>query len=110
ERVRVLELVQRHGWNATAFQTLESGYRYFFHGDDACVAYVRAGRAWVAAGAPIAPSGRLGEVILAFFAEARAAGMRACFFASEERLHVETADVLRHLRIGEQPTWDPRHW
>jgi len=37
-RERVLELVQRHGWNATAFQTLEQGYSYFFHGPEACVA------------------------------------------------------------------------
>lgn len=37
-RARVLSLIQRHGWNATAFQTLEAGYAYFFHGDDACVA------------------------------------------------------------------------
>src|SRR4051794_2410267 len=36
---RVHDLVRRHGWNAMAFQTLEAGYSYFFHGD-ACVAYV----------------------------------------------------------------------
>ena len=34
-RDRALELVRRYGWNATAFQTLEEGYRYFFHADRA---------------------------------------------------------------------------
>ncbi len=110
ERGRVLALVQRHGWNATAFQTLETGYRYFFHGDDACVAYVPAGGAWVAAGAPIAAAAALAEVTLAFLNAARAAGVRACFFASEERLQSATGGTLRQLRIGDQPVWNPRAW
>ncbi|HEY2410417.1 MAG TPA: DUF2156 domain-containing protein [Polyangiaceae bacterium] len=110
ERERVLALVQRYGWNATAFQTLESGYRYFFHGDQACVAYVPAGRAWVAAGAPIAPVESLAEVTAAFLAAARRAGVRACFFGSEPRLQSAARGTLRHLRIGEQPVWDPREW
>src|SRR5690606_21071121 len=54
-RWRVLELLRRHGWNTTSFQVLERGFAYWFHPDlDACVAYVDTGRAWVAAGAPIA--------------------------------------------------------
>jgi phosphatidylglycerol lysyltransferase len=39
ERGRVLPLVERYGWNATSFQTLEAGFRYWFDGDDACVAW-----------------------------------------------------------------------
>ena len=39
ERERVLDLVRQHGFNATSFQTLEEGYRYFFFGEG-CVAYV----------------------------------------------------------------------
>jgi phosphatidylglycerol lysyltransferase len=107
---RVLGLVERHGWNATAFQTLEPGYEYFFHGDDACVAYVDTGGAWVAAGAPIAPAGALAEVTTAFVAAARAARKRCCFFAVEERLHGAVGDDLRYLSIGEQPVWDPAAW
>ncbi len=110
ERPRVLELVNRHGWNATAFQTLEPGYRYFFDGDDACVAYVDTGRAWVAAGAPIAAHERLGEVAARFLEAARAAGRAACFFAAEERLAGVAGASLRSMRIGEQPVWDPRGW
>jgi phosphatidylglycerol lysyltransferase len=104
----VAVLVRRHGWNATAFQVLEPGYRYLFAGDDACVAYVDTGRAWVAAGAPLADEGRLAEVTAAFVTAARAAGRRACLFATEERF---TSRVpLRALAIGEQPVWDPTHW
>ena len=107
---RVLALVQRHGWNATAFQTLESGYRYFFHGDDACVAYVDTGRAWIAAGAPIAGSDALGATARAFIAAARARGRRSAFVATERRLQLAAAPDLRSIRIGEQPVWDPSQW
>jgi phosphatidylglycerol lysyltransferase len=103
-------LVIRHGWNATAFQTLESGYRYFFYGVDACVAYVDTGGAWVAAGAPIASADAFEEAVSAFVEAARSAGRRACFFASEERLNASTGEALRSLNIGEQPIWDPRCW
>jgi phosphatidylglycerol lysyltransferase len=106
----VLDLLVRYGWNATAFQTLETGYRYFFHGAEACVAYVDTGGAWVAAGAPIARTEELEEAVSAFVRAARQAGRRACFFATEERLHASTGEVLRSLNIGEQPAWDPRGW
>ena len=33
----MLALLKRHGWNATSFQILEPGFRYWFDGDDACV-------------------------------------------------------------------------
>jgi len=107
---RVLALVERYGWNATAFQTLEPGYSYLFDGDDACVAYVDTGRAWVAAGAPIAPPERIAAVTHAFVAAARAAGRRAALVATEERLVAAVGPSLRALRIGEQPVWDPRAW
>ena len=104
EPERVLALIERHGWNATAFQTLEPGYHYFFAGDDACVAYLDTGSAWVAAGEPIAPRDQVASVAAAFLDAARAAGRRGCFFASEEPLGLAT------IRIGEQPAWDPAAW
>ena len=109
ERTRVLELVRRYGWNATAFQTLEQGYRYFFH-DQGCVAYFDTGAAWVAAGAPIAPVDAMADVLRAFVARARSARRRCCFFATEERLVNLAGDDLCSLRIGEQPVWDPQDW
>ena len=73
ERQRVLALLKRHGWNATSFQILEPGFRYWFGGGerseatgggapreiDCCVGYVDTGRAWVAAGSPVAAPERL---------------------------------------------------
>lgn len=108
QHARVLELLKRYGWNATSFQVLEPGYSYWFDGDDACVAYVDTGKAWVAAGAPIAPPERLAEVATRFEAHAAASGRRLCFFATEQRM-VDEAPV-KALSIGEQPVWDPRRW
>ncbi len=110
-RERALDLLRRHAWNVTAFQGLEAGLDYFFDGageDEACVAYVDTGGAWVAAGAPLCPEARLGEVAERFIAAARSAGRRACFFAAEDRF--VAAAKLEALPIGEQPTWDPRRW
>ena len=108
DRARVLELLRRHGWNATSFQVLEPGFRYWFHGDNACVAYVDTGRAWVVAGAPIAPFENFREVTTAFVAAAAGAGRRVAFFATESRFH-ETLG-WRALRIGDQPVWSPDDW
>jgi lysylphosphatidylglycerol synthetase-like protein (DUF2156 family) len=108
ERARVLSLVRRFGWNATSFQVLEPGYRYFFVDGAACVAYVDTGRAWVAAGAPLADDARFGAVTAAFLAAARAARRRACFFATEDRFANQVS--LRALLVGEQPVWEPAAW
>src|SRR5829696_4119129 len=100
EHERVLALLRRHGWNATSFQVLEPGFRYWFADADACVAYVDTGRAWVAAGAPLSPVERFAAVAEGFVAAARAAGRRACLFATEERFTGRAG--LGALMIGEQ--------
>lgn len=107
-RPRVLALLHRHGWNATSFQVLEDGFRYWFAGPEACVAYVDTGSAWVAAGAPVAPESELAEVTARFVEAARARRRRACFFGAETRL--TDASGLRRLCVGEQPVWDPTGW
>jgi phosphatidylglycerol lysyltransferase len=104
----VLDLLRRHGWNATSFQVLEAGFSYWFANGEACVAYVDTGAAWVAAGAPIAADDRLVEFAGAFVAAARARGRMGCFFATEQRF--VAASPFEHLLIGEQPVWDPRQW
>lgn len=108
DRDRVLALLERHGWNTTSFQVLEPGNRYWF-GDDACVAYVEAGRVWVAAGAPITARERIAEVAHAFVAAAAKAHRRAVFFGVEAPF-VAAAEALRAFKIGEQPIWDPQRW
>jgi phosphatidylglycerol lysyltransferase len=107
ERQRALELVRRYGFNATAFQALEQGYSYFFHGGGT-VAYVDTGAAWVVAGAPIAPTEQIRDVLAAFLAEAARASRRACLFATEERFLHLGQGLVKSFRIGEQPVWDPR--
>lgn len=87
---------------------LEPGFRYWFDGDDACFGYVDTGGAWVTAGGPIAPLERFGAVTARFVDAARAAGRRACCFATETRFH--EAVGWPALRIGDQPIWDPRDW
>lgn len=109
ERQRALELVRRYGWNATSFQTLEEGYRYFFAADG-FIAYFDSGRAWVVAGAPIAPADQIADILRSFLSNARANGRRVCFFATEQRLLDLAGEQLRSLRIGEQPVWDPGKW
>jgi len=108
ERLRVLALLKRHGWNATSFQILEPGFRYWFDGDDACVGYVDTGRAWVAAGSPVAAPARFAEVSARFVAAATAARRRACCFATESRFH--DAAGWSSLRVGDQPIWAPEDW
>src|SRR6187402_213412 len=107
DRLRVLTLLRAFGWNATSFQILEPGLRYWFR-DEGCVAYVDTGRAWVAAGAPLAADAEIGPVAEAFVHAARRAGRRAVFFATEQRF-VEHSDYAA-LLIGEQPVWDPQRW
>lgn len=107
-RERALDLLRRWGWNATGFQALERGFEYFFDGDDACVAYIDTGGAWVVAGAPIAPFERFSAVVEAFETAARRAGRRSCFFAVETRFLEATG--LSSMLVGEQPTWNPQEW
>jgi lysylphosphatidylglycerol synthetase-like protein (DUF2156 family) len=85
------------------------GYRHWFDGDDARVAYVDTGRAWIAAGAPLAAPSRAPEAARAFLTAARAAGRRAAFFGTEAPF-VERTPGLRALAIGEQPSWSPAAW
>jgi phosphatidylglycerol lysyltransferase len=108
ERRRVLALLKRFGWNATSFQILEPGFRYWFDGDDACVGYVDTGRAWVAAGSPVAAPERFAEVSERFALAAAAARRRVCCFATEARFH--DAVAWSALRVGDQPSWAPGDW
>ena len=113
ERARVLELVTRHGRNATSFQVMEPGLRYWFDGPspaaaDGCVAYAATARAWVAAGAPIAAPDRVWEVGERFVAAAHAAGVRAVFVCVER--WAVGVPWLATASIGSQPVWDPADW
>lgn len=105
---RVLGILRRHGRQSTSFQILEPGYRYWFDGDDACVAYIDTRRAWVVAGEPIAAAERVREVTLRFIADAEARGREARFFAVDESFADRVG--LHSIHVGEQPLWDPTDW
>lgn len=112
---RVLQLIERYGWNATSFQMLGPGFLYWFGPDgDSVVAYVTAGRYRVVAGAPICAPDRLAETAAAFAADAAAAGQRVIYFACENRLirALASSSVTRWdwMRVGLQACWDPRNW
>ncbi|HTJ42280.1 MAG TPA: phosphatidylglycerol lysyltransferase domain-containing protein [Kofleriaceae bacterium] len=98
----------RHGWEATAFQLLGPGFAHWLDGGDGVVGYADTGGAWVAGGSPVAPAARLAESARAFVDAAREAGRRACFFAADARLAAATG--WRAVRIGVEPSWDPRGW
>ena len=106
-RTRAFALIRELGFDTVSFQGLETGYRYWFDGDDAMVAFVDTGGAWVAAGGPISPRERVGDVAARFADAARSQDRRACFFAAESAL----ADAaFPALQIGEQPVWETAHW
>jgi phosphatidylglycerol lysyltransferase len=72
------------------------------------VAYVDTGRAWVAAGAPVAAPHDVVPVARRFIEAARDVPRRPCFFAVEARL--AEAEIVSTMPIGEQPSWDPQEW
>ena len=109
QRLRVLGILKRYGANATSFQILERSFEYWFDGDDACVAYVETGGAWVVAGAPIAALEQLSAVAERFTQHASERGRRACFFATTTRF-CDRAPSFDAMQVGEQPVWDPMAW
>jgi phosphatidylglycerol lysyltransferase len=105
---RLLAPLRQHGWDATSFQTVKSGFSYWFDDSDAFVAYVKIGRVLVATGAPIAPRDRVADVAKRFAHHAEKNGDAVCFFGVEK----DFVDALSypHALIGLQPVWDPTEW
>jgi phosphatidylglycerol lysyltransferase len=104
-RERAARLIERYGSDTVAFQAMEPGLCYWFHGDDAAVAYQDTGGAWVAVGGPFCASERRQEIARRFCEAARKAGRRPRFFAVDHPIGGMAARFL-----GEQPEWDPAHW
>jgi hypothetical protein len=108
EKDRLLVPLRRHGWDATSFQTVKSGFSYWLDGEDSFVAFAKIGRVLVALGAPIAPRDARVDAAKRFVAHAEKNGNAVCFFGVEK----DFADAmsLPHSLIGLQPNWDPREW
>lgn len=113
EKERAREIILRHGWNATAYQLLNPGIRYWFsETHEALVGYVTKVGVRVVAGAPVAAEGDLSEVAHAFERAAARAGERVCYFCAEARLEALYGhrEGYAPLLLGAQPVWDPRTW
>lgn len=110
---RARELVMRHGWNATAYQILNPGFRLWFSAaGDAVAGYVTRNRVRVVGGAPVCALERLAAVAAELEAEAARAGERVCYFGAGERLEQAVRNSPEHsmVLLGAQPVWDPAGW
>ena len=108
ERQRVYALLRRFGLGVASFQTLGPDFRYWFYGDDACLAYLDTGSAWVVGGLPLAAVDRYNELIQAFQKDARAHGRRVSYVTLDPRF--AAAAGLDTICFGEIPIWNPQHW
>jgi phosphatidylglycerol lysyltransferase len=107
-RQRVLSLLRRFGYSANSFQVLQDQFAYWFYGEDACVAYVDTGRAYVGAGSPIARADAYEQVALGFLEHARAQGRRVAFFGTESPF--VRAVSFPSILVGTQPSFIARDW
>jgi phosphatidylglycerol lysyltransferase len=109
-----------YGWNATAYQLLNPGLRYWFDPDEeAVVGFVRVPRrpggaaaTRVVAGGPVCRAEAVGEVAARFEREAAAAGGGVCWFGADSRLRAARAGRpgYAEMALGAQPVWDPHRW
>lgn len=107
-----LRLVREHAVDAVAFQGLARSMRVWLDAPgaepaSAAVAYFDTGRAWVAAGGPVAPPGDRAGVASRFVDAARRAGRRAAFFGVEELSGLEGWPALH---LGMEPSASPGDW
>lgn len=110
---RARALVLALGWNATAYQILNPGFRHWFAaGGDGVVGYVTHAGIRVVAGAPVCSADRLAAIADEFAADARRAGESVCYFGAGARLEEVFASRGGHalVRLGAAPVWDPREW
>ncbi len=101
------------GWNATAYQILNPGFRHWFAAaGDGVVGYVSRGGIRVVAGAPVCSAARLAEIADEFAADARRTDERVCYFGAGERLERIHAARGGHalVLLGAQPAWNPGEW
>lgn len=111
--VRTRELVLAWGEDATSYQILNPGIRrWFSRAGDAVAGYVEASGFRVVAGSPLAPPGRLPEVVAELEDDTAARGGKTCYFGAEERLAKVLASrgPFDRLLLGAQPVWDPWGW
>lgn len=103
-----LRLVRRYGTHSTSFQVLAPSFKWWHCDDDAGVAYVDTGGAWVAAGPPLCAPERQTWVAESFATAARQHSRRAVFFASPQDVLAPGASCS--LVVGQEPRYAPQTW
>lgn len=110
---KVRSIIQRHGWNATAYQIVNPGIWHWFseHGD-AVIGYVSFGSTRIVAGGPVCSRDRLPRVLREWEQEVGDAGERVCYFGASGRLQALLQASKEHATVvvGAQPVWNPQHW
>ncbi len=107
---RVRDLLLRHGWNSTCYQLVNPGFEYWFsERREAFVGYVEYAGRRIVGGAPVCEYDVLGDVVREFEEDARAHGLRVCYFASEAHLESLIAGHAGYstILLGAQPVWHP---
>ena len=111
DRDRARGLVLQHGWNATAYRTLDADLQHWVsRKGDALIGFTRQAATRVVAGAPVASHERLSAVAAEFEADAALRGEGVCYVCAEERLLRAAPGRYAVVRIGAQPVWDARRW
>ena len=112
-RERARDLVLAYGWNTTAYQILNPGFRLWFStSHPAVVGYVRNARRRVVGGAPVCAADDLSAVVEEFERDATHCGEHVVYFGAEARLEALTRGDSRHaaVQLGAQPAWNPSDW
>ncbi|HEX4275527.1 MAG TPA: DUF2156 domain-containing protein [Bryobacteraceae bacterium] len=106
-------LVMEHGRNATAYQILNPGIRYWFSAhEDAVVGYVNRGKWILAAGEPVCSREDLPGAIARFEEFARDRNRKVCYVCAAGPIYGVLSGSPLHsaIAIGAQPVWNPASW
>lgn len=113
DRVRALNILMVHGRGSNSFQSLESGYQYWFyaHADgDVFIPFVPVRGFSVIPGGPVGPPSVIGEALGAFEQVSADAGRRLMIIGAEtwlkESIPGQCSDYA-FVKLGEQPEWEP---
>lgn len=113
DRERARDLVLAYGWNTTAYQILNPGFRLWFSASRPAVAgYVRDARRRVVGGAPVCAPEDLAAVVDELERDAARCGEHVVYFGAEARLEALVHNDGAHAAVllGAQPAWRPADW
>ncbi|MBX3120466.1 MAG: DUF2156 domain-containing protein [Fimbriimonadaceae bacterium] len=110
---RAREIVLRHGWNATAYQIINPGFKLWFaENGESVVGYVERRRARIVAGGPICHPNELRSAFTEWERACTDGGYRLCYFGSAGRVQRHLIHSPGHscIQVGSQPVWNLAHW